>query len=66
MQIDEEGHRTMALNNWKLTYATRVPRKLGSKQAKIQKRKSFLFPDWQETVDATVLLEFIKIWFANL
>ena len=56
----------MALKSWKLTYATGVPRKLGSKQAKLQKRKSFLFPNLQETVDATVFLEFMKIKFAKL
>lgn len=61
-----EGLLSIALTNKKFTYATGVPKKFGSKQTKIQRKKSFLFPDLQETVDATVVLEFMKITMSNL
>lgn len=61
MQTDEEGDLTMALNKRKFLNATGVPRKVGNKQSKIQKKKSFLFPDLQETVDAAAQVEFMKI-----
>ncbi|XP_043712650.1 uncharacterized protein LOC122661320 [Telopea speciosissima] len=66
MRTDEEGFLTMALNKRKFTYAIGVPRNLGRMQTKIQKKKSFLFPDLQETMDAAVLLEFMKIKWSIL
>lgn len=60
MQIDE-GQQVTALNNKKLKYTVEIPRNLGNKQPKIQTRKLFLFPATQETVDAAVLLEIMKI-----
>lgn len=51
----------MALIKRKLTYATKAPRNFGKRQNRIQKKRLFLFPDLQETVDAPVVLEFMKI-----
>lgn len=57
----------MALLNRKLTYAKGVPKNFGSKQNKIQKKqRSLLFPDLQETSDASADLEFMKIKLSNL
>lgn len=61
-----EGLLSMALINRKLTNAKRVPRNFGSRQNKIQKNKLFLFPELQETLDAPVVLEFMKITQSNL
>lgn len=61
MRSDDEGHLTITLNSKKFTHAIIDTRKLGSTQTKIEKNKLFLFPDLQETVNATVLLEFMKI-----
>jgi hypothetical protein len=51
----------MALIKRKLTYAIKAPRNFGNRQNRIQKKRLFLFPDLQETVDAPVVLEFMKI-----
>ena len=51
----------MPLIKRKFTDAVGVLKNFGNKQTKIQKNKSFLFPDLQETMDATVVVEFIKI-----
>lgn len=59
-----EGLLSMALIKRKFTYTIAVPKKFGSKQTKIQ-RKSFLFPDLQETTDATVVFELMKIKLSN-
>lgn len=56
----------MALIKRKLTYATKAPRNFGKRQNRIQKKRLFLFPDLQETVDAPVVLEFMKISPSNL
>lgn len=66
MRIEEEGRLTIALNNKKLTYEIGAPRNSGNKQMKAQTRKLFLFPASQETVDAVVLLEIMKIRQSNL
>lgn len=44
----------------------RVLKNFDSKQTRVQKKKSFLFPDLQETTYETVILEFMKIWLLNL
>lgn len=64
-QTDEDGFLIIALNKRKLTCTTDNPRNLGSRQTRIQ-RKSVLLPALQETLDATVLLEFMKIKFSKL
>jgi hypothetical protein len=56
----------MALIKRKLTYAIKAPRNFGKRQNRIQKKRLFLFPDLQETVDAPVVLEFMKISPSNL
>ena len=60
-----EGLLSMAWIKRKLTYTIAVPKNFGSKQTRIQ-RKSFLFPDLQETADATVLFELMKNKLSNL
>ncbi|KAK8519375.1 hypothetical protein V6N12_025414 [Hibiscus sabdariffa] len=60
------GLLSTALNEIKLMYAIGSPRNLGSKQKRVQKKKVLLFPDLQETVDASVVLEFMKIMQSNL
>lgn len=61
MRTEDEGQRTIALNKRKFTNTTVIPRNPGKRQIKIKKRRFFLFPALQETVDASVLLEFMKI-----
>ena len=57
----------MALINRKFTYTKGVPKNFGNNENKIQiKQRSFLFPDLQETTDASVVLEFMKIKLSNL
>lgn len=56
-----EGLLSIALIKRKLTYATGVPRNLGNRQNKIQKKTLLLFPNLQETDDGPVVLEFMKI-----
>jgi hypothetical protein len=51
----------MPLINRKFKDAVGIVKNFDSKKTKIQKKTSFLFPDLQETTDATVLVEFIKI-----
>lgn len=60
-----EGLLSTDFTSERLTHAIRAPKNFGSKQTKIQK-KSFLFPELQETKDATVVLEFMKIELSNL
>ena len=59
-----EGLLSMALIKRKSTYTIAVPKKFGSKQTKIQ-WKLFLFPDLQETTNATVVFELMKIKLSN-
>ncbi|GAA0149441.1 hypothetical protein LIER_08608 [Lithospermum erythrorhizon] len=58
---DEEGHLTIALNNKKLTNRTGTPRNRGKRRTKIRRRDLFVLPAVQETVEAAVLFEFMKI-----
>lgn len=60
-----EGLLSTAVIKRKFTYTMALPKKFGSKQTRIQ-RKSFLFPDLQETTDATVLFELMKNKLSNL
>jgi hypothetical protein len=61
-----EGRLSIALINRKSPKAKGVPKNLGSKQNRIQKKMMFLFPDLQETTDVSVILEFMKIKLSNL
>ena len=54
----------MALIKRKFTYTIAVPKKFGSERTKLS-RKSFSFPGLQETVEATVVFEFMKIKLSN-
>jgi hypothetical protein len=57
----------MALINRKFTNTKGVPKNFGSNENKIQKKqRSLLFPDLQETTDASVVVEFMKIKLSNL
>lgn len=56
----------MPLINRKFKDAVGIVKNVDSKKTKIQKITSFLFPDLQETTDATVLVEFIKIQLSIL
>ena len=51
----------MSLNKRKFTLAVGFLKHFDSKHTKIQKKKLLVFPDLQETADATEILEFIKI-----
>lgn len=51
----------MSLIKRKFSYTVGVLKNFDSKQTKIQQKKSFWFPDLQETTDTTVVVEFIKI-----
>lgn len=57
--MDDAGLRTMALNKWKFTKTTGNPRNPGRRQG----GKLPLFPAEQETLDATVLPEFMRSTF---
>lgn len=61
-----EGRLSIALINRKSPNAKGVPKNLGSKQNRIQKKMMFLFPDLQETTDVSVILELMKIKLSNL
>lgn len=61
-----EGLLSTALTRRKFTYVIGVPRNFGSRQNKIQKKKLFLFPDLQETVDTPVVVELMKNRLPNL
>ena len=64
--VTEAELLSMALIKIKLTYVMGIARNFGSKQNKIQKKKLFLFPDLQETVDDSMVVEYIKIMQSNL
>lgn len=51
---------------YRSTWRVWVLKPFDSKQARTQKKKSVLFPTLEETTDATVMLEFIKIRKSNL
>lgn len=61
-----EGLLSTALTNERFSYAIGAPKNFGSRQSRIQRKKSFLFPELQETKDATVVFEFMKIKLSNL
>jgi hypothetical protein len=61
-----EGRLSIALINRRFPNAKGVPKNLGSKQNKIQKKMMFLFPDLQETTDVSVILELMKMKLSNL
>lgn len=55
-----------ALIKWKSKFAVGVLKNFVSRQTKILQKKKFLFPDWQETMDPVMVLEFMKIRLSNL